>query len=131
MARSEISIQTWLNPASQSLVFSLVVQDRHTLTMGINTGLPVTVVSPGTRDALIATRVLSATTTRGHHRLTGLTAEGQRLPDLEARVLPRLSRLGVNGMVGLDFLFHFEHVHLHVPTLHLVLQNPTNGAVGP
>ena len=32
MARSEISIQTWLNPASQSLVFWLVVQDRHTFT---------------------------------------------------------------------------------------------------
>jgi hypothetical protein len=131
MPGPEISIQTWLNPSSHSLVFGLMVHNRHILTMAINSGLPATVISPSTRDALIATRVLLATNSSGSYRLTGLAAEGQRLPDLEARVVPRLSRLGVNGMVGLDFLFHFEHVHFHVPTLRLILQNPTNGPLRP
>ena len=28
------------------------------------------------------------------------------------------------------FLFNFEHVHFHVPTLRLILAKPIDGAVG-
>ena len=37
-------------------------------------------------------------------------------------VLTRLDRLGVDGLLGLDFLTHFEHIHFHTRSLRLVLE---------
>lgn len=53
-----------------------------------------------------------------------MTLEAQPLPDLNVRVLARLSRLGVDGLVGLDYLGRFEYVHFHIPTLRLMLEAP-------
>ena len=49
-----------------------------------------------------------------YYQLPSLTAEGQPLPDLAVRVLPRLTRLQVDELIGLDYLTQFHRVCFHV-----------------
>jgi hypothetical protein len=58
------------------------------------------------------------------YRIAGPMVQGQRLPDLEVRVMPRLTRLRIHGLLGLNYLGLFEWVHVHVPTLRIMLQLP-------
>jgi hypothetical protein len=82
------------------------------------------------RDELLAAGLLQPRPGTDIYHITDLSVDGQPLPDLEARASRTVSRLGLDGLIGLDFLLHFEHIHFHVPTLHLILSNPTNGASG-
>ena len=131
MRGGDISIQTRLHPQGYGVIFPILVQHLQRLTMILDTGIPVSIISPQARDDLRSSGLWPDPAGRQAGRLTGVQAQGQPLPDLDVRVSARLARLGVDGMLGLDFLLHFEHIHFHVPTLHLILQNPTNGAAGP
>ena len=95
--------------------------------MGLNPGLGVSLLTPSAQEELLMYGLLQSTGRRGRFRLGQLTVNDQPLPDLDVYISRHMERLGVDGMVGLDLLLRFEHVHLHVPTLHLILQNPTNG----
>jgi hypothetical protein len=130
MPGGEISIQTYIHPASAGLAFWLQVGPQHTLAVGLHTGLPVSVISIVARDALHTAHLLQPRRAVGVYRIADLSVDGQPLPNLEVRVSRTVSRLGLDGLIGLDFLLHFEHIHFHVPTLRLILSNPTNGASG-
>jgi hypothetical protein len=54
--------------------------------------------------------------------MSDLTADRQALPNLDVAVIRRLDRLGVDGLLGLDFLTYFEHIHFHTRSLGLVLE---------
>ena len=94
------------------------------LVMALNPGLTVSFITPDTLAALQRGPLLGPPGRGGKYRLAQLSVDDQPLPDLDVYVSRRVARLGV---IGLDLLLRFEHVHLHVPTLHLILQNPTNG----
>ncbi len=47
--------------------------------------------------------------------------EGFPIADLRVHVSRRVTIVGSQGILGLDFLRRFEHIHFHVPTLRLTL----------
>jgi hypothetical protein len=51
------------------------------------------------------------------------------VPDLDVRVLRRLGRTGVDGLLGLDFLIQYDEVHFLVATRRLVLIAPKKDAI--
>lgn len=127
MRGGETHIQLTINPSGAGFWFRMVVHEEHILWMGINPGLGVSLLTPSMQEELLTRGFLQSTGRTGRYRLTDLSVDEQPLPDLEVRISRRLARLGVDGMIGLDLLLRYEHVHLHIPTLHLMLQNPTNG----
>ena len=79
-------------------------------------------ISPEVRDDLLAKNLLSESTGAGYRRISDITVDGQPMPDLKVRVLPRLSRIGAEGLLGLDYLGKFESVYFHIPTLRITLR---------
>lgn len=94
------------------------------LLMVLDTGSPVSVISPVVLDDLLARGLVRPEASSNRYVLTGLSVQGQPLPDLSVRVLPRLARIQVDGLLGLDFLRSFKAVHFHVDTFRLVLEDP-------
>ena len=93
--------------------------------MVLDSGSPVSAVSPETAEDLRHLHLLApARDPQYTYRLALPTLDGQSLPDLEVRILPRLSRLGIVGLLGLDFLRQFLAIHYYVPTRRLVLEVP-------
>ncbi len=80
-------------------------------------------VSPSAAGRLLQFRLITESSERGRYILTQLTSDGQPLPDFEVRVLFRLDRLEIVGLVGLDFLMRFRHIHFNVDTFQLALEN--------
>ncbi len=56
--------------------------------------------------------------------LQGLRIQGQDTGDLEVRVSRRVTQVGADGVLGLDFLAQFTYIHFHVPTMRLTLTRP-------
>ena len=99
-----------------------MVSHAADLLMVLDTGSPVSAISPPVRDALFVRGVIPPARDGARYILTRLTVHDQPLPDLTVRVLPRLERIRVDGLLELDFLRQFEYVHFHVSNLQLVLQ---------
>ena len=124
MHGGEIAVQAALHPSGNWITLPLTVGGLLHLDMVLDTGSPVSVISPKARDDLLGRQLLDPSTEGIRYRLAQLSVHEQPLPPLMVRVLPRLTRLQVDGLLGLDFLRLFEHVHFHVPTLQLVLELP-------
>ena len=92
--------------------------------MVLDTGSPVSAISPDTEGQLLHLRLIREGSERSRYILNQLTSDGQPLPDFEVRVLPRLGRLGIVGLVGLDFLMRFRRVHFDMDTFQLTLEDP-------
>ena len=131
MRHGEISVQTYPHPRTGAVTIPVRVHHLTRLDLVLHSGLTSSAISTTSRDELLRGGALQAVGGRERYRLTGLTVQGQALPDLEVVISRGITRLGVDGMLGLDFLFHFEHIHFHVPTLRLILENPVNGASSP
>jgi len=86
----------------------------------LNTSRLQTVVSPRVRDDLLAVGLLRQDSPRVY-RLSGTRIAGEPLPDLAVRASPGPAVLGVEGMLGLDFLNQFGRVCLENDTLRLTL----------
>ena len=56
--------------------------------------------------------------------LRNLTIAGQLIPDLAVQVDPRIARLRIDGMLGLDFFEQFEEVRWQPHTGHVTLVLP-------
>lgn len=133
MPGGELRIRTVLhpNPLGRWISFPVVVADRHELLMVLDPGSPISAISPETRDNLTERDLLrSASHSRYEHRLTSLVVDRQQLPDVDVRVLPRLSRLRIDGLIGLDFLSQFDAIHYYVRARELVLEYPER-LIGP
>lgn len=73
---------------------------------------------------LIVGGLLHATMNPRRFRLANLAIGGQAIPDLEVAILPRLDRLEIDGLLGLDFLLNFNRIVFDVRTFDLVLEDP-------
>ena len=88
----------------------------------LDTGSPASAISPAARDELVFKRLVLPAAVSSGYLLTNSTVNGQPLPDFMVRVLPRLTRLGVDGLLGLDFLRRFRRVGFLVDDLLLTLE---------
>jgi len=59
---------------------------------------------------------------------TPLLLDGQPVDDLEVRISRRVTRVGADGVLGLDCLGRFTDVHFHVPSLGLTLRYHSGGS---
>src|SRR5438094_9460920 len=124
MRGGEIRVRATLHPSGYWIALPVTVMDVAELLMVLDTGSPVSAISPPVRDALLTSGLITPASDGARYLMTRLTVHDQPLPDLVVRVLSRLERIRVNGLLGLDFLRQFEYVHFHVPSLQLVLQRP-------
>ena len=122
MRTGEIGIQAKLHSSGLWITVPLEVVGFGELTMVFDSGSPMSAISPEIRARLGGRGVVGETAKPSTYRLTGLTAEGQSLPDLDVRVMPRLTRLQINGLIGLNYLGIFESICFDVPTLRLTLK---------
>ena len=106
----------------------LTVAGRETFLMVLDSGSPLSAVSPDTVQILQDGGLLGLPRGPGHYRLTDLHARDAvgrpALPDVSVRVLPRLSRLRVDGLLGLDFFRQFERVCFQLSQMRLELIFP-------
>src|SRR5437870_5324482 len=100
MRAGEIVIQARLHPSGNWVTLPVNVAGAVELYMVLDTGSPVSVINPAIRDELITRQLMSESTDRTHYCLTRLEARQQTLPDMTVRVLPRLLRLQVDGLLG-------------------------------
>lgn len=125
MPGGELSIQARLHPSGLWITIPIRLSRARTLVMVVDSGSPISAISPETAEDLRELELVApAQHPRYEYRLTALTVQGQPLPDLEVRVLPRLTQLHIAGLVGLDFLSQFLAIHFYVPTRRLVLEYP-------
>ena len=91
-----------------------------TVKMVLDTGAPFSSVSESTRDTLVDLGLLSAS---GGRRwvLRKLRIDQQGVADLTVRLSRRVSDVGAEGVLGLDFLGRFTEIHFHVPSMRLTL----------
>jgi hypothetical protein len=91
--------------------------------MVFDTGAPVSGISEEVRDGLLAAGLLELRGGR-FYVLRDLEIQGQPVPDLLVGVSPRVTEVGAQGVLGLNFMGQFTDVHFHVPTLRLTLSRP-------
>lgn len=100
----EIVIQAALHQSGRWVTIPLTVEDTYWLWAVLDTGSPVSAVSPRTAAALIAGGFLLDLPRPNRYLLASLSVEAQPLPDLEVGVIRRLDRLDVTALLGLNFL---------------------------
>ena len=129
MTSGELVVQAGLHSNAASWVLiPITLNGLHSLSMVLDTGAPVSEISPDTAAELSGLGLLKEPVKpRYHHRLEDITTtQGQSLPPLDIVVLPRLARMKavgieVMGLLGLDFLILFASVCYDVDARRLVL----------
>jgi hypothetical protein len=93
-----------------------------TVRLVLDTGSPFTAIADSLRQTLADAGLL--TETGGDvYLLHDVTIAGQTLDGFQARLSRRATRVGVSGVLGLDFLARFTDVHFHVPSMQLSLSD--------
>jgi hypothetical protein len=118
-----LSITVHLHRAKGWLMIPIEVGGRYGFEMVLDTGSPVSTISQGVRAALADLGLLES---RGGNRylLHEVEIQGQRVPDLRVRESRRITLVGANGALGLDFLNQFTEIHVDVPHLRFTLTGP-------
>ena len=93
--------------------------------MVLDTGKARSAVSEDARERLAAAGLLTDASARflgsPVYHLARLSINNRAVPDLDVLVSPRASRLPIDGLLGLDFLSHFRHVHFDVDAMRFSL----------
>lgn len=118
----EIAIQARLHPSGRWITIPVDISRVYPISAVLDTGAPVSAISPGVEQELSRRGLLQPGSLPRRFGLSELSSQDQELPDLEVAVINRLERLGVDGLLGLDFLTKFEHIHFHTRSLQLVLE---------
>jgi hypothetical protein len=122
MPGGELSVRARLHPSGLWVTIPLRVGGSRLLPMVVDSGAPISAISPEIAAELAELKLLGQDAHPPYqYRLSGISLQGRALPDLQVRVLPRLTRLRVDGLVELDFLRQFAAIHFYVATLRLVL----------
>src|SRR5205085_575304 len=79
----EIAIQTELHPSGRWITIPVEVAGTHTIWAVLDTGAPVSAISPQVEQELSRDGLLLPSTLPRRHRLVGLKSRQQQLPDLE------------------------------------------------
>lgn len=114
-----ISVDIVTHPLGLILI-PFKVGSLYGLNLILNTGFPISCLTPGVRDTLAALGHVRPLTGR-MFRLGDLRLEGHALPDLDVRVNAGVARLGADGVVGLNFFDQFHEVCFDVETRRLTL----------
>jgi hypothetical protein len=122
MPGGELAIPLVLHPSGLWIGISISVGNAYDLLMVVDSGSPVSVVSPAAWKELTSLGLLHATNDPHWFELDALTTQAQILPEMTVRVLPRLTRLQIDGLIGLDYLRRFTKVCFHVTERRLVLE---------
>ena len=122
MPTGDLSIQAERHPSGFWITITVWVGQHYRVAFVVDSGSPASVISPEVRSGLAAAGLLIAGGSPGAYRLTDAWVQGQQMPEFDVRVLPRLDRIHVDGLLGLDFLTKFETMIFHVPTLTLTLE---------
>ena len=117
----ELIIQARLHRSGRWITIPLTVNGTRELAAVLDTGAPVSAISPNVHARLTESGLLQLAATPNRYRLASLTVDGQPLLDLEVSVIRRLDRLDVDALLGLDFLTTFAHVHFDTVALRLRL----------
>jgi hypothetical protein len=96
---------------------------KTVLAMVLDSGSPVSGLS-GRSITNLADAGLLETGGRRSYVLRQLRVLDQAIPDLVVRQSRRAEQVGVDGILDLDFLWRFEEVHFHMPTMRLTLSRP-------
>jgi hypothetical protein len=90
--------------------------------MVLDTGAPLTGISRGVYEALMADGHLRPVAPNSRFfTLTNVMIGDGQIPVLRVRVSPRVTAVGADGVLGLDFLSQFTDIHYHVPSRVLTL----------
>lgn len=117
----ELVVQARLHRSGRWVTIRLTVGGARELEAVLDTGSPISAISPGVHARLTEGGLLQAAARPNRYRLAPLTVAGQPLPDLEVGIIRRLDRLEVDGLLGLDFLTQFAHIHFDPAALRLRL----------
>lgn len=98
------------------LAVPFLLKDPWDLLLMLNTGRPESVLGSSLCRALAALDLL-APLAAGRYILRGAEAAGQPLPDVTVRASAGPALLGIDGMIGLDFLEQFAEVRLRTDAL--------------
>lgn len=119
-ASGRLAVQTALHSTKWWLIIPLEIGGLLTIDMVLDTGSPLSSISERVRDLLVPTGYLDPIS-QTLYVLRSLNIQGQAIPDLRVRTSRRTTRVGADGVLGLDFLAQFTDVHFHVPSLRLTL----------
>jgi hypothetical protein len=117
-----LSIPIRRHPSGYWIGIHVTIGEGYTLLMVLDSGSPQSTVSPQVAQDLWLRGMSPPAAPASSYVLTNLTASTHALPDLRARVLPRLSRLRVDGLLGLDFFNQFDLTCYRRSTMELLLE---------
>jgi hypothetical protein len=120
---TELIVDATLHRTKRWILIPLTVGHQFIVYMVLDTGTPFSGISEGTREGLVRLGLLGPAPARAHV-LRDLEIQGQSIPDLPVLLSRRVTQVGAEGALGLDFLRSFSDVHFHVPTLRLTLTGP-------
>jgi len=110
------------HPSGLWLGIKILVGNDLVAFMVLDSGSPQSVISPALGEHLQRRGVLHATSDARYYQLRNLTAHDHQLPDMTVRILPRLTRLQIDGLLGLDYFRAFELVCVRFSTQQLLLE---------
>ncbi len=118
----EIAIEAERHPSGRWITVPLAIGGVLTLAAVLDTGAPVSAISPRTETRLLSAGLLRPSGRPNRYALTDLSTANQTLPPLEVAVIRRLDRLDVDALLGLDFLTQFTRICFDTRTMRLVLE---------
>ncbi len=119
----ELVIRTRMHPRNKWILVPVDVAKAIMLWMVLDTGAPFSSISEDTRDDLLRMERLHPLR-GGWYELRGPQIEGQFVSSVPVRLSQRVTQVGADGVLGLDFLQQFTDVHFHTPSLTLTLTSP-------
>ena len=120
---AQIVVVPQLDRVTLWLTLRLYIQGHAGPLMVLDTAAPFSAISESARDSLAAQGLLGPVRGR-HYLLRNLTIQGQSVPDLRVGLSLRVTQLGVDGLLGLNFFGLFTEIHCHVPSLRITLSRP-------
>jgi hypothetical protein len=120
---AQIIIVPVLDPRTLWLTVQLDIRGQPGPRMVLDIAAPFSSISESVRDSLVERGLLGAVRGR-HYLLRDLTIQRQSVPDLRVGLSPRVTQLGVDGLLGLNFFGLFTEIHCHVPSLRITLSRP-------
>jgi hypothetical protein len=113
-------VQTILHTTNSWILVPVHVSDYGAIDLVLDTGSPLSAISAQFFARLTRSGSLDQIAPN-RFRLKALSIQGQRIADLTVRVSPRVTAVGADGVLGLDFLTRFREIRFDVPSLVLTL----------
>ena len=99
------------------------IEPHFALELVVNTGSPMSVISAGARTELERYGYIDQVD-GSNCRISEWNIDGQRMAPLSLRVSAVMTRLGISGFLGLQFLEQFKSIHFDRDSNILILTYP-------